>query len=218
MKLYNLFKEVILETTAEINSIQDTMNKNLGVNISYADNKDGGTLGKRYCQVLAIGTTSKGTKAIRVYQISGPNLKRNKKGQIERWKTFDINKILSWEPTNFTFYAPPDELYNALGDKTLNIPNKHGMANMAVFGDKNLDKYRERHANWQSSLDTKQANEPLVRNRKTDDTVTPQPSNLSNQDNDNINKRINTNIDNDFKTDFEDDLEFDVEDEVENEI
>jgi len=173
MKLYNLYKEVILEGT-DIKTIQDVINNNRAVNISYEDNSIDSNSGPRYCQILAMGKTSKGNNAVRVYQISGPNLKRDKNGKIIRWKTFLTNKM-TITPTNFTFYAPPDELYNALGDKTLNIPNNDGMANMAIFSDKNLDKYRQRHANWQSNLDTKKTNEPLVRNR-ADNEEKPQPN------------------------------------------
>jgi len=164
MKLYNLYKEVILEAV-DIKSTQDAIKNNLGVNIVYQDNSIDSNSGPRYCQILAMGKTSKGNMAIRVYQISGPNLKRDNKGTIQRWKTFRLDRIQQMTPTNFTFYAPPDELYNALGDKTLNIPNDDGMANMAIFSNKNLDKYREKHQNWQSNLDTKKTNEPLKRNR-----------------------------------------------------
>ena len=172
MKLYNLYKEVILEST-KIKDIQDVISNNLGVNITYVDNSIDSNSGPRYCQVLAIGRTSKGNDAIRVYQISGPNLKRDKKGKIQRWKTLRVDRIQSLQPTNFTFYAPPDELYNALGDKTLNISSDGAMANMAIFKDKNLDSYRERHANWQSNIKTKKANEPNVRTR-TDNQENPQ--------------------------------------------
>ena len=174
MKLYNLYKEVILEAV-DIKTVQDAIKNNLGVNIVYEDNSIDSNSGPRYCQILAMGKTSRGNIAIRVYQISGPNLKKDKTGRINRWKTFRIDRIQTMNVTNFTFYAPPDELYNALGDKTLNIPSNDGMANMAIFSDKNLDKYRQRHAKWQSNLDTKKTNEPLVRNR-ADNEEKPQPN------------------------------------------
>ena len=173
MKLYNLYKEIILEAV-DIKTVQDAIKNNLGVNIVYEDNSMDSNSGPRYCQILAMGKTSKGNIAVRVYQISGPNLKRGKTGGIIRWKTFRIDRIRSMNVTNFTFYAPPDELYNALGDKTLNIPNNDGVANMAIFSDKNLDKYRERHAKWQSDVKTKKANEPLVRNRDDNEEKTQQ--------------------------------------------
>ena len=174
MKLYNLYKEVILEAV-DIKSVQNAIRNNLGVNIVYQDNSIDSNSGPRYCQILAMGKTSKGNIAIRVYQISGPNLKRNKEGNIQRWKTFRLDRIQQMRPTNFKFYAPPDELFNALGDKTLNIPDNNGMANMAIFSDKNLDSYRERYRNWQSNLDSKQTNKPLKRDRN-DNKEKPQPN------------------------------------------
>jgi hypothetical protein len=165
MKLYNLYKEVILESV-DIKDIQNTLNSNMGVNISYQDNSKDSNSGPRYCQVFALGKTSKGNAAIRVYQVSGPNLKRDKQGNTIHWKTFRVDRIESWSPTNFKFYAPPDGLYNALGDATLNISANSGSANMAIFGGKNLDKYRERHSQWQSNIDSKQSNEPLAKDRE----------------------------------------------------
>ena len=174
MRLYNLYEQVILEGV-DVKTIQDVIKNNRGVNIVYEDNSIDSNSGPRYCQILAMGKTSKGNIAIRVYQISGPNLKRDESGKIIRWKTFRVDRIRSMNVTNFTFYAPPDELYNALGDKTLNIPNNDGVANMAIFSDKNLDKYRERHAQWQSNIKTKKTNEPLVRNRE-DNEENSQPN------------------------------------------
>ena len=68
MKLYNLYKEVILEGT-DIKTIQDVINNNRAVNISYEDNSIDSNSGPRYCQILAMGKTSKGNNAVRVYQI-----------------------------------------------------------------------------------------------------------------------------------------------------
>jgi|DEB0MinimDraft_12_1074336.scaffolds.fasta_scaffold02686_6 hypothetical protein len=202
MKLYNLYKEVILEAV-DIKTVQDVINGNLAVNITYKDGSIDSNSGPRYCQILAMGKTSQNNTAVRVYQISGPNLKKDKNGKTIRWKTFLIDKM-EITKTNFKFYAPPDELYNALGDKTLNIPNNGGVANMAIFSDKNLDKYRDRHAKWQSDLDTKKTNEPLVKNRSDDNEETPQDNNIDNNIGNNIggneNKpQINYPTANDYK-------------------
>lgn len=174
MKLYNLYKEVILEAV-DIKTIQDAIQNSWGVNIVYNDNSIDSSNKPRYCQVLAMGKTSKGNLAIRVFQMAGPNLKKNSSGRTQQWKTFRLDRITDFKPTRFKYYSPPDELYNALGDKTLNIPNDSGMANMAIFSDKNLDRYRERHRNWQSNLATKQTNEPRVRDRN-DYEEKPQPN------------------------------------------
>ena len=178
MNLYNLYEQAILEVAIEndkskmtssvdIKNIQDAIRNNFAVNISYYDDKTKSYSKSRYCQVLAIGKTSQQNVAIRVYQISGPNLKKDKNGKTIRWKTFLKEKIPAngFKITKMRFYAPPDELYNTLGDKTLNIPDSEGLANMAVFKEKNLEKYRSRYDGWKSDLESKTANKPLTKDR-----------------------------------------------------
>lgn len=202
-KLYNIYKQLILEGV-NIKQVQDVINNNKAVNLSYNHGRKDGDGGTRYCQVLAMGKTDKGNNAIRIYQISGPNVFKDKYGKENRWKTLLIDKIENWTVTNFTFYAPPDELFNALGDKTLNIPDSNGVSNMAIFGGKNLDKYRERHANWQSDIKTKQANEPLVKDRKGNE---PEPNVKPNRgvEPDNLNQ-------NDREVDFDNNSDEELED------
>lgn len=195
-KLYNLYEQIILESV-DLHLAQKALDGNWGVNIVYIKkDKDGNPTKNssnqpRWCQVLAIGKTNKGNDAIRVYQVRGPNLRPNKKtGKIERYKTFLVNNI---EPdgfriSKFKFYSPPDGLFNTFGDKTLNITSGDG-GNIASFGDKYMDNYRERHSNWQSSLDSKQQNEPLAKNRAdsgenpyTDYEYTPYEKPVTNKD------------------------------------
>jgi len=149
-KLYNLYKEVILEAT-ELGDVQRAMNNHVMVRFNY-DGKP------RYGGIYAIGTTNKGHSAIRFYE---PNSKSKSKVQ---WKTLILNKIKDFEVLKMKIYSPPDELFNVNGDKTLNIKNGSG-GNVVSFDDKYMDNYRTRHSNWQSNLDTKQQNEPLNRNR-----------------------------------------------------
>jgi DNA-binding ferritin-like protein (Dps family) len=171
ISLYNLYKQVILEAV-DLHSVQNALNGNFGVNIVYVK-KDGegnptrdSSNTPRWCQVLAIGKTSKGNDAVRVYQITGPNIRTNSKGEEERYKTFLLNNINpeDWRPTKKIFYSPPDGLFNTFGDKTLNITDATGN-NIAQFGDKYMDNYRERHAKWQSNLKTRQQNKPLEKGR-----------------------------------------------------
>jgi hypothetical protein len=171
ISLYNIYKQLILEAV-DLHTAQNAMNKNYGVNIVYQKkDKDGRPLKNssnmpRWCQILAIGKTSKGHDAIRVYQISGPNLRANKKtGKVEKYKTFILNNIApeDFRVSKFPFYSPPDGLFNAFGDKTLNVTSSSG--SIATFGDKYMDNYRQRHSNWQSNLKTRQTNEPKVKDR-----------------------------------------------------
>lgn len=172
INLYNLYKQVIFEEV-NLHTVQNALNGNFGVSIVYVKKDSEGNPTRdssntpRWCQILAIGKTSKGNQAVRVYQISGPNLKPNPKtGKVERYKTLLLNNIEpdDFRVSRFKFYSPPDELFNTFGDKTLNITDGSGN-NIATFGDKYMDNYRQRHANWQSNLKTKQPNEPEVRGR-----------------------------------------------------
>lgn len=132
--LYNIYKSIILEST-DVDAIQDVINNHYTVNIVYNDGTKNSSNTPRYCGVYAIGTTNGGNQAIRVYQISGPNLRPDKNGVIQRWKTFRVDRIMAFRPTKFVFHAPADELFNINGDKTLNIVGNNG-GNIAIFNKK----------------------------------------------------------------------------------
>src|SRR3989304_7178885 len=103
INLYNLYKQVIFEEV-NLHTVQNALNGNFGVNIVYVKKDSEGKPTKdssntpRWCQILAIGKTSRGNQAIRIYQIS-PSPKPNPKtGKVERYKTLLINNI---EPDGF---------------------------------------------------------------------------------------------------------------------
>ena len=146
-KLYNIYKEVILEVKSLIlegapstQQLHDAIHKHHTVNIVYDDGTNHSSNQPRYCGVYAYGTTSNGHAAIRVYQISGPNLKAKSKvsGIIERWKTLRVDRITGWYPTKFVFHAPADNKFNHFQDKTLNLANGDldNKQNIASFSDK----------------------------------------------------------------------------------
>lgn len=204
MKLYNLYKDVIFEETGvklELNEggtptlsdVQQALTNKHAVNLSYKNGE------RRYGQVISIGRTSKGNDAVRIYQINGPNIKKDKKGREQRYKVFIINHITNWSETNMTLNLPPDELFKPTQDITLNLPNSSGDANIAKLTDKKGTMTKNR-TGWQSNIDTKKSNEPLARNRATynstsqdyeDNTGKRQPNYPTNQDheyNSNFNK------------------------------
>lgn len=161
-KLYNIFEELILEqsgTPATIEDVQNAMDNHYTVNFEYDDGTGTAAKGKRYCKIFAIGTTDANNTGVRIYQVSGDS----KRGG--HWKTVLLNRMYNFKATKFRFYAPPDELHNALGDKTLNIPNGSSNANIAIFGGKYMDRYREKHNEWQSDIRTQKTNEPLSKDR-----------------------------------------------------
>lgn len=118
MKLYNIYKELILENTAR-NSIIDAIDNHYRVTIYYAGD-DNTAAGKRTIEVYAYGTTIGGNQAIRAYQVFGDT-----KTIVPQWKIFRVDRIQRWEPTNFTFHSPISDRdptipkYNPNGDKSM---------------------------------------------------------------------------------------------------
>lgn len=133
MKLYNLYKEIILEASNQEDS-QRAIEEHLTANITY----DGV---KRYCRILNIGTI-KGKPAIRIFQISNVRVKKDKHGREQRWKTFYIDKIENIELTNFKVNKPitskdADIPWNPAGDITLGLGS--GAPGLSKFGDKKIE-------------------------------------------------------------------------------
>ena len=99
--LYNLYEEVILESRVTIDSVRDVINNHYTVNLTYDNGKDDGTKDiNRYCHVYNLGKTSNGNEAIRVFQVTGPNINKGD-GEEKRWKTLRLDRIGKWEPTKF---------------------------------------------------------------------------------------------------------------------
>jgi hypothetical protein len=125
MKLYNLYKEVILEAT-NTGDAQRAIDEHLTANIKYDNGKDDGSENvKRYCRILNIGSI-KGQPAIRVFQISNFNIKKDKNGKEQRWKTFLLDKIVDIQLTNFKVNRPittkdADIPWNPNSDITLGL-------------------------------------------------------------------------------------------------
>jgi hypothetical protein len=105
-KLYNLFEEVILESKGLItegignDAIIDAIRNSYRVNITYDSDGTGKHTGKRNIEVYAFGNID-GYPAIRAFQLFGDTSTKN-----PAWKTFRVDRILSWESTKFVFYNP----------------------------------------------------------------------------------------------------------------
>ena len=109
----------------------DALNNHYTVNIMY-DSGKGDENVKRYCQIYALGKTSKGHDAIRVFQFYPYT-----RGYM--WKTFRVDRIVKWNPTKWRFYRPISNergstapRFDPNNDKTLN----HGDLAIAKFDDK----------------------------------------------------------------------------------
>jgi len=116
--------------------VNDAIQYHYTANIKYNNGKDDGSRGrKRYCQILNVGTI-KGKPAIRVFQITGPNIKKDKEGNEIRWKTFMVDKIDEIVLTKFK--APPitsrdhNIPWNPNRDLTLGLGA--GSSGLATFG------------------------------------------------------------------------------------
>lgn len=118
MKLYKLYKELIMENTAR-NSIIDAIDNHYRVSIYY-EGDDNTAAGKRTIEVYAYGMSVGGNQVVRAYQVFGDT-----KTVIPQWKLFRVDRISRWEPQNFTFYKPISDRdpsipkYNPNGDGSM---------------------------------------------------------------------------------------------------
>jgi len=118
MKLYNIYKELIIENIAR-NSIIDAIDNHYRVSMYY-EGDDNTAAGKRTIEVYAYGTSKGGNQVIRAYQIFGDT-----KTIIPSWKLFRVDRISRWEPLNFKFYGPISDRdssipkYNPNGDNSM---------------------------------------------------------------------------------------------------
>lgn len=151
MKLYNIFKSIILEEIANKSlltegvspeAVNDAIKNRYNVNITYDDYPDSEIPvppSKRYIQVYNYSDTKKNNEAIRAYQIFGGSKTTPKSGA---WKIFRLDRIRSWKPTKVKFSKPiqmkaspgtiPD--YNQNGDRSMNR-----VINSVKFGSDNKD-------------------------------------------------------------------------------
>jgi hypothetical protein len=102
LSLYKLYKNLIVESVTR-DTVMSALTNHKRVNITYKDD-DNMFTGKRYIEVYAYGTANLSkAPVIRAYQISGDtSTPHNSPG----WRMFRLDKILTWEETNFTFYTP----------------------------------------------------------------------------------------------------------------
>jgi predicted DNA-binding transcriptional regulator YafY len=129
MKLYNLFKDIILEETNLLSEgisqsqVEDAINNQYNVKIEYRDYDDKPP-SKRYIQVYNLSKTKAGNYVIRAYQLGGFSKTTKKEGA---WKIFRLDRIEKWEPTKVIWRRPVSDKdntipkYNKLGDKTMSV-------------------------------------------------------------------------------------------------
>jgi predicted DNA-binding transcriptional regulator YafY len=121
MKLYKIYKDLIIENTAR-NSIIDAIDNHYRVRIFYSGD-DNTAAGARTIEVYAYGTSQGGNQVIRAYQVFGDT-----KTVIPQWKLFRVDRITRWEPTNWIYREP-------VSDRGTNIPKYNHNGDNSMVGN-----------------------------------------------------------------------------------
>ena len=117
MKLYNVFKSLILEV-ASIDSIVDAIKKRKTVLIYYDGDEPGGR-GLREIEPVCFGYSKADNPVLRAWDRMGASHTDYTGEQpLPGWRLFRVDKIMSFKPTgeNFTEIKPN---YNLNGDKSM---------------------------------------------------------------------------------------------------
>lgn len=177
MKLYNLFKDVIIEESVKnlkllkegvgLDTVRAAIDNMYMVNVMYRPEEDN-LLTKRYIAVYNLGKTKAGNDAIRVYQVNGGNRETN------GWKTFRLDRIEGWEPTKMRWYNPISDYdstipkYKINRDKTFSVLNKS--VDPKKFGNpRNVEPKQSKNVS-QNKVDKIKIPEP-----EPDDDFIPEP-------------------------------------------
>ena len=117
MKLFSVFKEIILET-ASIDAVQDAIKKRQVVIIYYDGDEPGGK-GLRQIEPVCLGRSKKNNLVLRAWDEEGAS-HRGLLGTrpMPGWRLFKLDKILTFKPTGETFDTPRPN-YNLNGDKSM---------------------------------------------------------------------------------------------------
>jgi predicted DNA-binding transcriptional regulator YafY len=118
MKLYNTFKNLILEM-ASIDSIVDAIKKRKKIVIYYDGDEPGGR-GLREIEPVCFGYSKADNPIIRAWDMEGSSHTDYMGEQpLPGWRIFRVDKILSFKPTGEDFNEMRPG-YNPKGDKSMN--------------------------------------------------------------------------------------------------
>ncbi len=117
MKLYNTFKNLILEV-ASVDSIVDAI-KNKKKIVIYYDGDEPGGRGLREIEPVCFGYSKADNPIVRAWDESGAS-HTNYKGEqpLPGWRIFRVDKIMSFKETGENFNEPRPG-YNPNGDKSM---------------------------------------------------------------------------------------------------
>ena len=117
MKLYNSFKDIIVEV-ASISSIVDAIKKKRRV-IVYYDGDEPGGKGLRIIEPVCFGYSKSGNPVLRAWDMEGASHRGYKgKKPLPSWRLFRVDKIIALKPTMEKFNEPRQN-YNPNGDKSM---------------------------------------------------------------------------------------------------
>ena len=116
MKLYNIFKSVILEEQKQLltENVREEIIKAIDsrYNVWFKYRDDENTVTDRYVQIYDLGMSANGNEMISAYQLGG-NIKPSKKGnKAYGWKQFRLDKIIdgSIKPVKITYKTAVSDL------------------------------------------------------------------------------------------------------------
>lgn len=118
LNLYEILQKVLNESVGS-QDVVDVINGHNYVEITYDDEKNH-VIGSRLIQPYAYGLSMAGNEVLRAFQVSGASLRGE-----PAWKTYRLDRILSWRPRKQTFSVPPPMQgystndYNEVGDGSM---------------------------------------------------------------------------------------------------
>ena len=117
MKLYNVYKNLILEV-ASVDEIVNSIKQKRRV-IVYYDGDEPGGKGLRIIEPVCYGYSKAGNPVLRAWDVEGSS-HRAYLGEkpLPSWRLFRVDKIINYKPTMERFNEPRPN-YNPRGDKSM---------------------------------------------------------------------------------------------------
>jgi hypothetical protein len=113
MKLYNIAKDLILETASR-NNIMKCINDRRIAEVYYDDEEDPGGKEKRWIEIVCYGSSLADNDVVRAYQVGG-DTKTIQPG----WKLFRADRFLGDIKVLGGTFDTPREYFNPNGDKSM---------------------------------------------------------------------------------------------------
>lgn len=123
IKLIDILENILLTESANVDNINDAINKHYRVMINYKTRGENIANGPRMIEVYAYGLSKAGNQVIRAFQPYGDTSSR-----VPSWKLFRVDRIISWKPTSQFYTQPASDYYTGIGEF-----NKNGDMSMTTI-------------------------------------------------------------------------------------